>query len=616
MSQVYFGGFLVVLAILADHFASAQQICLRELEYPHNGLCCNLCPPGFYKVKDCTWNLQTECAACADGYFLDHPNSVERCRRCTPCDSQVYKEEKTPCRKYQDRVCQCIQGYFIPRWSVSEVCNRHMKCPPGEGVDKKGTRETNTVCRPCAHGTFSDKRSSRQKCRRWTDCAQLGREKVEEGTEKHDAICRAKLTTTTQTVPSLKSTVKLKSTLSAIIIAPARSKPPPPSSVLPKSTMSMSTPFPNFTMASTTPTPSTSDFIFTLKSSTASSSQPVSEMSSSQPKHISTVQYDFKTLFTKAKTTQAPSSDQGISDFQSSSTHSLGTTTTPAIVASPNGGTRADQKSTTSPSPAVTIMQPKTSVPYLIGLIAKAKPATTPATYTLTETAEQKEETKNEPADVRNNGVHSYALLMAIMIISGLLVITIIILVAIVINWCQQKKKSLKTDNYTVYYNNINGDVTIGGVSQDDSQNHLMGADGGSGSPDNSRDAVHSVEVHEEANQMNTEDEHSPLMSALGGHPEAASPWSEVPDIPITEADLAKLVKTIGKGWENAGIRVLGITLAQLETCKANNQNDREMQIFYMLNLWKRNKGKGASLRTLCQLLTQAGVEYTYTEEE
>ncbi|XP_019637848.1 PREDICTED: uncharacterized protein LOC109480133 isoform X2 [Branchiostoma belcheri] len=606
MSPVYFSGFLVVLAILLDQFASAQQICIRELEYPHNGLCCNLCPPGFYKVKDCTWNLQTECAACADGYFLDHPNFETRCRRCTRCHSQVHEEEKTPCRKYQDRVCQCMQGYFIPRWSVSEVCYRHMKCPPGEGVDKKGTRETNTVCRPCAHGTFSDKRSSRQKCRRWTDCKQLGREEVEEGTKKHDAICRAKLTTTTQTVPSLKST---KSTLSTIITSQARSKPPPPYSVLPKFTMSMSTPLPNFTVASTTPTPSTSDFIFILKSSTASSSQPVSEMSSSPPKLISTVQHDIKTLSTKTKTTETSSSDQNISDFQSSSTHSLGTTTT-AIVTSANGDTRADQKSSTSPSPAVTIMQPKTSVSYFIELIAKAKPATTPATYTLTETTEQREETKYKP-DVRNNGVHGYALQKAmILILSCLLVITVIILAAIVIKfWCYKKKKNISLP--TVYYNNTSGDVTIGEGSQDDSQNHLMGADGGSGSQDNNSDAVHSVEVHE-ANQMNTEDEHSPLMPALGGHPEAAASPSE--DLDISEKELAKLARTMGPGWEAASIQFLDITRAQLQTCKDNNLLNRDMQIFDTLNLWKTNNKGKATLQTLCQLLTQAEVDYTVEE--
>ncbi|CAH1240667.1 Hypp6066 [Branchiostoma lanceolatum] len=79
-----FNHFFVVLTFVLCPFATAlqRQTCVRELQYSHNGRCCNLCPP----------------------------------------------EAKTPCRNNQNRVCQCMKGYYIPlghttiKHSVQAMC--------------------------------------------------------------------------------------------------------------------------------------------------------------------------------------------------------------------------------------------------------------------------------------------------------------------------------------------------------------------------------------------------------------------------------------------------------------------------------------------------------------
>ncbi|XP_078615360.1 uncharacterized protein LOC144884175 [Branchiostoma floridae x Branchiostoma japonicum] len=367
----------------------------------------------------------------------------------------------------------------------------------------------------------------------------------------------------------------------------------------------------NFTMASTTVTPSkrqsTSD-VFIPMSTTGSSTQSTS--SPTKP-----ITLDIKTLLTKAKTIPSPSSDKDISE---SSTFPPGSTTTPANIAPAQGNMDTDQKPMTLQSPTVTIMQPKTK--YFMESIVKAIPATTPATYVRTGTEHKEATTLDNQTGVRHNKEHGSALhvhvplsvqivMIVVTVILSCLLVVIVILAA---NFCRKNNKNttftIRTDLPTVYYNKRSQDVTIGAPSQ------RADGVGGSGSTDD-RSEVHSVEVHasvhEAADQVNTEDENSPLISrASGEHFEDASSPRVFPDIPITEVDLMKLARTIGPGWEDASIQVLGISRAELATCQANNQSNRNMQIFDMLSLWKQKLGKRATLQSLCQLLSQAEVEY------
>ncbi|XP_066296113.1 uncharacterized protein [Branchiostoma lanceolatum] len=215
--------------------------------------------------------------------------------------------------------------------------------------------------------------------------------------------------------------------------------------------------------------------------------------------------------------------------------------------------------------------------------------------------------------DARDNKEHhgsaqslQIVLFVITVILSCVLVVVVILAAIFCPERCHKENSQPIKDVPAVHCNNRNEVVTIGAPSQ--------GADGvgDSGTSDNNSDAVHSGQVYEAANLITNEDDHSPQISAaLEERPQEASMPSEVPDIPITEADLVKLAKTIGPDWEAAGIQVLGITSADLDTFRANNPRNRNMQIFDMLNLWKRNQRKRAvTLRTLCELLTQAEVEY------
>ncbi|CAH1240666.1 TNFRSF6B [Branchiostoma lanceolatum] len=190
---------------------------------------------------------------------------------------------------------------------------------------------------------------------------------------------------------------------------------------------------------------------------------------------------------------------------------------------------------------------------------------------------ERKEETTLDlvpQSDVRNNKEHDSAqtlLIVLIVVSTPSCVLVVVILAAIFCpERCQKKNSQPIKDVPAVHCNNRNEVVTIGAPSQ--------GADGvgDSGTSDNNSDTVHSVQVYEAANLITNEDDHSPQISAaLEERPQEASMPSKVPDIPITEADLVKLAKTIGPDWEAAGIQVLGITYAELLTCQTFGGKER-----------------------------------------
>ncbi|QZW33385.1 MPPV-092 TNFR-like protein [Magpiepox virus 2] len=43
-----------------------------------------MCPPGYYKNKDCT-STSTTCLPCGEGEYTAYNNSLTKCLRCKNC---------------------------------------------------------------------------------------------------------------------------------------------------------------------------------------------------------------------------------------------------------------------------------------------------------------------------------------------------------------------------------------------------------------------------------------------------------------------------------------------------------------------------------------------------
>ncbi|XP_019637850.1 PREDICTED: tumor necrosis factor receptor superfamily member 16-like [Branchiostoma belcheri] len=183
---------LISLLILAGLLGAAAVEC-DDQHHLVNGLCCIKCLPGFYKDKDCDAESPTKCLQCPGGTYTEFLNYIEECLVCEHCSEDHGIEEKRPCLPTQNRKCRCMDGFFLEPSLIlgqnADMCHRHQECQPGEGVVERGTRTSDTVCTPCAVGTFSDQGSRTQKCEDWTDCESLGLKLIIPGTTDRDTVC-------------------------------------------------------------------------------------------------------------------------------------------------------------------------------------------------------------------------------------------------------------------------------------------------------------------------------------------------------------------------------------------------------------------------------------------
>ncbi|XP_078543461.1 uncharacterized protein LOC144828826 [Lissotriton helveticus] len=76
----------------------------------------------------------------------------------------------------------------------------------------------------------------------------------------------------------------------------------------------------------------------------------------------------------------------------------------------------------------------------------------------------------------------------------------------------------------------------------------------------------------------------------------------------VTDKQLMRLAKCLGKSWKQIGIEVLGIENNKLEQIEEDNQNNLVMKSFTMLKAWKNKEKKKATPVHLHQLLSSEGV--------
>uniref|UniRef100_A0A8D0GJZ9 TNF receptor superfamily member 11b n=1 Tax=Sphenodon punctatus TaxID=8508 RepID=A0A8D0GJZ9_SPHPU len=156
-------------------------------------LLCDQCPPGAYVRQHCTATKKTECSPCPDGYYVEDWNSNDECQYCNVvCKELQYVKQE--CSRTQNRFCECIEGRYLEL----EFCLRHTECPPGFGVVQRGTPESDTICKKCLEGYFSNETSSKAACQQHTNCSALDLKLVSKGNAIHDSMCQETTDTSAQ----------------------------------------------------------------------------------------------------------------------------------------------------------------------------------------------------------------------------------------------------------------------------------------------------------------------------------------------------------------------------------------------------------------------------------
>ncbi|XP_069469774.1 tumor necrosis factor receptor superfamily member 11A [Ambystoma mexicanum] len=178
-------GWLVVCMLLARQ--QVTHTCDTATQYEHLGGCCSKCEPGKYMSARCTATSATVCLPCDTNQYIDVWNEEEKCWLQKLCDPGKGLAVLSRGNSTLERKCACTPGYHLNR--DYEYCIRNTECDPGFGAQRPPTKDTDTVCTPCALGRFSNISSAFEECQPWTNCTALGKAEKAHGTNFSDAVC-------------------------------------------------------------------------------------------------------------------------------------------------------------------------------------------------------------------------------------------------------------------------------------------------------------------------------------------------------------------------------------------------------------------------------------------
>lgn len=150
--------------------------------------CCSLCPPGQGQVKKCTNETDTKCQPCENGKsFSSSKYDTNPCKKCRTCRDM--ERELSPCNTTHDAVCGCLLDfYFTEELKKCQLCDL---CPYGSGAIVACSTNSNSVCRKCENGTFSDVKSATSTCRPCSVCSPT-QFTIMDCTDQQDTICLGK----------------------------------------------------------------------------------------------------------------------------------------------------------------------------------------------------------------------------------------------------------------------------------------------------------------------------------------------------------------------------------------------------------------------------------------
>ncbi|XP_009952390.1 PREDICTED: tumor necrosis factor receptor superfamily member 6, partial [Leptosomus discolor] len=115
-------------------------------EYNLGVQCCKKCEQGFVKNVECPTNLAKHCVPCKNGKeYIDHANELDKCLRCSSCDSVFGLEVAKNCTPAQNTKCSCTKNHFCNSSVPCSHCYRCTICEHGI-IEKQCTSTSDTVC--------------------------------------------------------------------------------------------------------------------------------------------------------------------------------------------------------------------------------------------------------------------------------------------------------------------------------------------------------------------------------------------------------------------------------------------------------------------------------------
>ncbi|KPP76285.1 hypothetical protein Z043_104379 [Scleropages formosus] len=128
-----------------------------------------MCVTGVRAVEDAHRQALSDCAT---GVTTSLSEDLSPCLPCVRCPPGV--PETARCTASQDTQCDCSDGFYLRRMgNTSEAyCAPCSLCRLGQGAVRACGPLGNTLCEPCAPGTFSEERSSFKACQRCSRCQQ------------------------------------------------------------------------------------------------------------------------------------------------------------------------------------------------------------------------------------------------------------------------------------------------------------------------------------------------------------------------------------------------------------------------------------------------------------
>ncbi|XP_066047344.1 tumor necrosis factor receptor superfamily member 6 [Chamaea fasciata] len=124
---------------------SRREVNCNEDEYKLDTQCCKKCKSGFVKNVSCPTDIIKHCVPCEKGKeFMNHPNDLEKCRRCKSCDSEFGLEVVKNCTPEEDTQCACAKNYYCS----PAGCDNCIQCTTCESgvIEKQCTSASDTVC--------------------------------------------------------------------------------------------------------------------------------------------------------------------------------------------------------------------------------------------------------------------------------------------------------------------------------------------------------------------------------------------------------------------------------------------------------------------------------------
>ncbi|XP_077979473.1 uncharacterized protein LOC144434835 [Glandiceps talaboti] len=108
---------ILILFDFGEKFVSAAPIencSANDRQYLHNGICCNMCQPGYKLYSHCRGRPDDRvCVPCPRLYYTRDWNYATDCIAVNPCNMSKYEYIRIPANSdgTSDNVCDCVAGY-------------------------------------------------------------------------------------------------------------------------------------------------------------------------------------------------------------------------------------------------------------------------------------------------------------------------------------------------------------------------------------------------------------------------------------------------------------------------------------------------------------------------